>query len=96
MGSNPTSGTADLNRYMASTALLPDRVFDSVTGVMLDNHVVTIDGDRVISVEPALEDIEAEQQTLYTFPLGFALGKITDFTIAQLALINYDVVGFRS
>lgn len=38
---------------MTSQILLPDRVFDSVHGVMLDNHAVVIGDDRIVSVTPA-------------------------------------------
>jgi len=33
-------------------ALLPDRVFDSTTGQMLEDHVVLVDGQKVIEVTP--------------------------------------------
>ncbi|MEA1902573.1 MAG: amidohydrolase family protein [Actinomycetota bacterium] len=46
---------------MTRQALLPDRVFDSINGQMLDNHVVTIAGDRVESITPALPDQEAQR-----------------------------------
>ena len=36
---------------MTRQVLLPDRVFDSVEGRMLENHAVIIDGDRITSVE---------------------------------------------
>ena len=38
---------------MTSTALLPDKVFDSVNGRMLQNHAVVIDDDRITAVVPA-------------------------------------------
>lgn len=38
---------------MTPTALLPDRVFHSVTGEMLTDHVVLIDGERIVDVVPA-------------------------------------------
>lgn len=38
---------------MSRLALLPDRVFDSVNGQMLDGHVVVIEGDRILAVAPA-------------------------------------------
>lgn len=40
---------------MTRTVLHPDRVFDSVAGEMLADHVVVTDGDRIAAVEP-LED----------------------------------------
>ena len=38
---------------MTRQVLLPDRVFDSVTGRMLEDHVVVVDDDRVVAVSPA-------------------------------------------
>ena len=38
---------------MTRTVLLPDRIFDSVNGKMLENHQVVIENDRVVTVEPA-------------------------------------------
>ncbi len=38
---------------MTLQVLLPDRVFDSITGQMLDDHVVVIEGDRIVEVAPA-------------------------------------------
>lgn len=38
---------------MTRQVLLPDRVFDSITGHMLADHVVVIDGERVANVAPA-------------------------------------------
>lgn len=38
---------------MTRLALLPDRVFDSVTGTCFDDHAVVIDGDRITEVVPA-------------------------------------------
>ncbi len=35
---------------MTSVALLPDRVFDSVAGIMLEGHVVVVDEGRVVEV----------------------------------------------
>jgi len=37
---------------MTRHVLLPDRVFDSVAGQMLDGHAIVIDGDRVEAVLP--------------------------------------------
>lgn len=37
---------------MTRLALLPDRVFDSTTGQMLEDHVVLVDGQKVIEVTP--------------------------------------------
>lgn len=37
---------------MPSQILVPDRVFDSVNGVMLEDHAVVVDGDRVAAVAP--------------------------------------------
>ena len=37
---------------MSRQAFQPDRVFDSVAGVMLDDHVVVVEGDRVAAVAP--------------------------------------------
>lgn len=37
---------------MATQILAPDRVFDSIRGVMLENHAVVIDGDRITDVVP--------------------------------------------
>lgn len=44
---------------MTRQTLLPDRVFDSVAGRMLENHAVVIDGDRIETVVPADEATEA-------------------------------------
>ena len=41
---------------MTRHVLVPDRVFDSVSGEMLENHQVVIDDDRVASVEPATDE----------------------------------------
>lgn len=38
---------------MTRLNLLPDRVFDSVAGQMLDNHVVVVDDDRIDGLIPA-------------------------------------------
>ena len=38
---------------MTRHALLPDRVFDSVAGDMLEDHAVVIEADRVLEVVPA-------------------------------------------
>ena len=35
---------------MTHQTLLPDRVFDSITGKMLENHAIVIAGDRVVEV----------------------------------------------
>ena len=48
-----------LHVAMTLEVLLPDRVFDSITGHMLADHVVVIDGERVAAVAPAegVEDV---------------------------------------
>ncbi len=38
---------------MSRLALLPDRVFDSLNGQMLEGHAVIVDDDRVEAVVPA-------------------------------------------
>lgn len=38
---------------MSRHVLRPDHVFDSVAGIMLENHQIVIESDRVVSVEPA-------------------------------------------
>jgi imidazolonepropionase-like amidohydrolase len=38
---------------MTRTVLVPDRLFDSVNGKMLENHQVVIEDDRIVTVEPA-------------------------------------------
>jgi imidazolonepropionase-like amidohydrolase len=38
---------------MTRKTLLPDRIFDSVTGSMLEDHAILIAGDRVAAVVPA-------------------------------------------
>lgn len=38
---------------MSRTVLLPDRVFESVDGVMLEAHAVVIEGDRIVEVTPS-------------------------------------------
>lgn len=38
---------------MTRRVLVPDRVFDSVRGEMLENHQVVVEGDRIVAVEPA-------------------------------------------
>lgn len=38
---------------MTTHILIPDRVFDSVTGEMLEGHAVHVDGDRIVEVLPA-------------------------------------------
>ena len=47
---------------MTRQILLPDRIFDSITGTMLENHAVVIDDDRIDSVIPAAE-ISDDQTT---------------------------------
>ncbi|HEX6219483.1 MAG TPA: amidohydrolase family protein [Acidimicrobiia bacterium] len=50
---------------MTRRVLVPDRVFDSVTGEMLENHQVVIDDDRVTAVEPATgEGTRLEDKTI--------------------------------
>ena len=61
VGSSPTSGTDERYRQpplrtamidvMTRQAILPDRVFDSVTGVMAENKAVIIEDGMIISVE---------------------------------------------
>jgi imidazolonepropionase-like amidohydrolase len=46
---------------MSRKILLSDRVFDSVNGVMLENHAVVIEGDRVVEVVPG-DGIEVTQR----------------------------------
>jgi imidazolonepropionase-like amidohydrolase len=41
---------------MTHFVVRPDRVFDSVTGEMLDDHEVVIDDDRIAAVRPATSD----------------------------------------
>ncbi|HXV70875.1 MAG TPA: amidohydrolase family protein [Acidimicrobiia bacterium] len=38
---------------MTHFVVRPDRVFDSVTGEMLEDHEIVIDGDRIVAVRPA-------------------------------------------
>lgn len=44
---------------MPRQTLLPDRVFDSLAGRMLENHVVVINGDRIEAVVPADQTSDA-------------------------------------
>jgi imidazolonepropionase-like amidohydrolase len=49
--------------------LLPDRVFDSVTGQMLEDHAVRIEGDRIVDVYPSAGRDESEATHLPGFTL---------------------------
>jgi imidazolonepropionase-like amidohydrolase len=40
---------------MTRHVLRPDRVFDSIAGRMLEDHVVVVDDDRVVEVSPAVD-----------------------------------------
>lgn len=44
---------------MTRQEYLPDRVFDSTTGALLERHVVTVEGDRVADVQPATAESQA-------------------------------------
>ena len=48
---------------MTSHALVPDRVFDSERGRMLENHAVVIDGDRIEEVVPAATVVPEQDTT---------------------------------
>lgn len=54
---------------MSPQILLPDRVFDSVTGQMLEHRAIHIDGDRVTGVFPAGESDESDVTRLPGFTL---------------------------
>lgn len=43
---------------MTRQVLIPDRVFDSVTGTMLEDHAVIVDGERFESVDPIGEEAD--------------------------------------
>jgi imidazolonepropionase-like amidohydrolase len=49
---------------MSRHILIPDRVFDSVAGQMLEDHSVHIDGDRIIDVSPVEHGDEQEATRL--------------------------------
>jgi imidazolonepropionase-like amidohydrolase len=51
---------------MTRQVLVPDRVFDSVEGRMLENHAVVIDGDLITAVEPADAHQDATRLTGHT------------------------------
>ncbi len=55
---------------MRRQVLVPDRVFDSVEGRMLENHAVVIDGDRITAVEPADTHRDATRLTGHTLLPG--------------------------
>ena len=40
---------------MTRQILIPDRIFDSIAGTILENHAVVIDDDRIDSVIPTAE-----------------------------------------
>jgi len=54
---------------MSRHILVPDRVFESVTGQMLANHAIYIDGGRIVDVSPISAHDEPEATRLSGFTL---------------------------
>ena len=55
---------------MTRQVLIPDRVFDSVEGRMLEDHAVVVDGDRITAVEPGATLENARRLIGYTLLPG--------------------------